>query len=157
MENQLESVIGISKKTADRMRTAGIYSIEELASMNVEELVKLKGINIKTAVKYIEIAKKILEDKEEVEKINYSMVKGISGKEISEIEEENEEVSIGYISDFFSDEVIQRIRFLHYKIKQLEEAINRVNEEISLDDLNLISEYIDILNINYKFQNHQKA
>ena len=85
MENQLESVVGIPKKTADRMKTAGIYSIEKLASMKVEELVKLKGINIKTAVRYIENAKKILEEKNSEEEIKYKTNQQGSTKEKSEI------------------------------------------------------------------------
>jgi hypothetical protein len=153
MENQLESIIGISKKTADRMKTAGIYSIEKLASMKVEELVKLKGINIKTAVKFIENAKKILNEKESKEKIKYKTNNQVSAEKISGLQEAEQSVVIGYVSDFFSDETVQRIRFLHFKIKHLEEATNKVNGEISLDDLNLISEYIDLLNINYKLKN----
>ena len=153
MENQLESVVGIPKKTADRMKTAGIYSIETLASMKVEELVKLKGINIKTAVRYIENAKKILEEKNSEEEIKYKTNQQGSTKEKSEIEETKENVVIGYVSDFFTEEAIQRIRFLHFKIKQVEEAINKINDEIPLEDLDLISEYVDILNINYKLKN----
>jgi len=50
---------------------------------------------------------------------------------------------------FFSEEVMQRIRYLHYKIKKIEEALDKEEESFSLDDLNLVLEYTKILNINY--------
>ncbi len=153
MENQIESINGIKKKTADRMRTAGIYSIETLASMKVEDLVKLKGISIATAVKYIENAKKIVEEQTNEDKIKFQTSKQKNTEDISKSEHPEEKVVIGYVEEFFSEEMVQRIRFIHFKIKQLEEAINKINEEISLDDLNLISEYVEILNVNYKLKN----
>ena len=57
---------------------------------------------------------------------------------------------------FFSEEVSQRIRYLHFSIKHLEEAMNKEDEHFSLDDLNLVLEYTKILNLNYENQNHQK-
>ncbi|MFX0070326.1 MAG: hypothetical protein ACFFAO_04470 [Candidatus Hermodarchaeota archaeon] len=57
---------------------------------------------------------------------------------------------------FFPDETMQRIRFLHYSIKKLEEAIEKEEEEFSLDELNLVLEYTMILNINYDKENHKK-
>jgi hypothetical protein len=57
---------------------------------------------------------------------------------------------------FFEDEVMQRIRYLHYSIKKLEDAIQKDEEDYSLDDLNLVLEYTMILNINYKNESHQK-
>ena len=50
---------------------------------------------------------------------------------------------------FFTEEVMQRIRYLHYKIKKIEEALDKEEESFSLDDLNLVLEYTKILNINY--------
>ncbi len=50
---------------------------------------------------------------------------------------------------FFSEEVMQRIRYLHYKIKKIEEALDKEEESFTLDDLNLVLEYTKILNINY--------
>ena len=50
---------------------------------------------------------------------------------------------------FFTEEVMQRIRYLHYKIKKIEEALDKEEESFTLDDLNLILEYTKILNINY--------
>ncbi len=39
---------------------------------------------------------------------------------------------------FFTEEVMQRIRYLHYKIKKIEDAIDKEDEYFNLDDLNLI-------------------
>ncbi|MFW9826008.1 MAG: hypothetical protein ACFFEY_00110 [Candidatus Thorarchaeota archaeon] len=55
---------------------------------------------------------------------------------------------------FFQEEVMQRIRYLHFKIKHLEEALEKEEEQFNLDDLNLILEYTKILNINYTNENH---
>ena len=57
---------------------------------------------------------------------------------------------------FFQDEVMQRIRYLHFSIKKIEEALDKEDETFSLDDLNLIMEYTKILNINYKNENHRE-
>jgi hypothetical protein len=57
---------------------------------------------------------------------------------------------------FFADELMQRIRYLHFKVKHLEDALGREDEHFSLDDLNLILEYTKILNVNYKNENHKE-
>lgn len=54
------------------------------------------------------------------------------------------------MSPFFEPELMQRIRYLHFKIKKIEEALVKVDENFSLDDLNLILEYTRILNVNYQ-------
>ncbi|MFW9895058.1 MAG: hypothetical protein ACFFD7_04570 [Candidatus Thorarchaeota archaeon] len=56
---------------------------------------------------------------------------------------------------FFTEEVMQRIRYLHYKIKKIEDAIVKEDEFFNLDDLNLILEYTKILNRNYQGENHK--
>ncbi len=55
---------------------------------------------------------------------------------------------------FFPEEVMQRIRYLHYKIKHIEDAIEKEDEYFNLDDLNLVLEYTKILNRNYQHENH---
>ena len=57
---------------------------------------------------------------------------------------------------FFEEETMQRIRFLHFSIKKLEEALKKDDEDFSLDDLNLVKEYTIILNVNYKNENHKR-
>jgi len=56
---------------------------------------------------------------------------------------------------FFTEEVMQRIRYLHYKIKKIEEAIEKEDEFFNLDDLNLILEYTKILNKNFQREDHK--
>jgi len=48
------------------------------------------------------------------------------------------------------------VRYLHFSIKKIEEALEKEDEHFSLDDLNLILEYTKILNVNYKSEDHQK-
>ena len=57
---------------------------------------------------------------------------------------------------FFTDELQQRIRYLHFKIKKIEEALDKEEENFTLDDLNLVLEYTKILNINYQNENQVK-
>ncbi|MFW9785867.1 MAG: hypothetical protein ACFFFB_26520 [Candidatus Heimdallarchaeota archaeon] len=57
---------------------------------------------------------------------------------------------------FFPEELMQRIRYLHFKIKKIEEAIEREDEYFTLDDLNLFLEYTKILNRNYQRENHKE-
>ena len=57
---------------------------------------------------------------------------------------------------FFTEEVMQRIRYLHYKIKKIEEALDKEEESFNLDDLNLVLEYTKTLNINYQSENQIK-
>jgi len=60
------------------------------------------------------------------------------------------------MSPFFQEELMQRIRYLHFKIKKLEEALEKSEENFTLDDLNLVLEYTRILNINYEKESHLK-
>lgn len=57
---------------------------------------------------------------------------------------------------FFPGEIMQRIRFLHYKIKHIEEALRKEHEDFKLDDLGYILDYVRILNVNYKTQSQIK-
>ncbi|MFW9818955.1 MAG: helix-hairpin-helix domain-containing protein [Candidatus Thorarchaeota archaeon] len=55
------------------------------------------------------------------------------------------------LQTFFTPTTMQKIRFLHFKIKTLEEALEK-NQDFSFSELNNILEYIKILNVNYKTQ-----
>jgi hypothetical protein len=57
---------------------------------------------------------------------------------------------------YFNEEVMQRIRYLHFKIKKIEEAIEKDEEHFNLDDLNLVLEYTKALNNNYQTKNHKE-
>lgn len=64
MARELEDIPGIGKATADRLRAAGIDSIEKLAHIEVNDLVGLgiKGIGDSTALKYVNNAKTIFNE-----------------------------------------------------------------------------------------------
>ncbi|MHA1105107.1 MAG: translation initiation factor IF-2 subunit gamma [Promethearchaeota archaeon] len=64
MARELEDVPGIGKATADRLRAAGIETIEKLATIKVENLIelKIKGIGDSTALKYVNSAKNIFNE-----------------------------------------------------------------------------------------------
>jgi translation initiation factor 2 subunit 3 len=64
MPYDLEDVSGIGKATAEKIKAAGIDSIQKLASVKPQALVKLKikGIGKATAIKYINNAKKLVEE-----------------------------------------------------------------------------------------------
>ncbi|MHA1489355.1 MAG: hypothetical protein ACTSRI_06840 [Promethearchaeota archaeon] len=57
---------------------------------------------------------------------------------------------------FFSEKQMQRIRFLHFKIKHIQEALEKEEEQVTLDAISLILEYTLILNVNYQSVNHKK-
>lgn len=87
MAIELEDVKGIGKATAQRMKAAGIDSIEKLASSKLEDLIKVKGIGKASAVKYIESAKKYIERLKDREKSEISEVKEVDiNKESPEVE-----------------------------------------------------------------------
>jgi len=60
------------------------------------------------------------------------------------------------IKTFFPEEMMQRIRFLHFKIKHIEEALEKEHEDFKLDELSYVLDYVRILNINYKTQSQIK-
>lgn len=69
--------------------------------------------------------------------------------------QKKEAISPSILKTFFPLEKMQKIRFLHYKIKGLEDAL-RKNQAFSSSELNYVIEYIKILNINYKTQSQIK-
>jgi translation initiation factor 2 subunit 3 len=64
----LKDVTGIGAKTAERMKEAGITSIEKLANADLKGLSQIKGIGKSSAESYIEEAKKLLKTMEKEEK-----------------------------------------------------------------------------------------
>jgi hypothetical protein len=57
---------------------------------------------------------------------------------------------------FFNEETSMRIRYLHFNIKKIEDAIVKEDEYFTLDDLNLVLEYTKALNRNYQTTNHKE-
>ena len=194
-----------------------IDSIKKLASSNVEDISRLKGIEISNAKRYIDIANKYLESMRLNEK-GEDLVEILPPKQKTGIEPQKKlatpsKLSKVYISSklkikkypqsiaiktqspkphhkiqnlgvkstkrasnridittgrkkitsknpsilktFFPLETMQKIRFLHYKIKNLEDALWK-NKEFPSSELNYILDYLKILNINYKTQSQIK-
>jgi hypothetical protein len=95
----------------------------------------------------------------ERDKVNYSnsnksqiaVLETKASKPDSKIKEK--EVSVYYSKKIFDLETVQRIRFLHLKIKKIEKEIFRGEVGHSILDLELFHEYITLLNVNYKTKN----
>jgi len=191
-------------------------SIKKLASSNVEDISRLKGIEISNAKRYIDIANKYLESMRLnegaegiVEIVNFEQKKEIkiprelapklnkvsissklkikkypqklavttkeAKRERSYQKMQNLDVkstkrarygiktgrksppssSSSILKTFFPLQTMQKIRFLHFKIKNLEEALWKANK-FSSSELNYILDYIKILNVNYKTQSQIK-
>ena len=56
---------------------------------------------------------------------------------------------------FFREEDMQKIRFLHFSIKKLEEKLKN-NENFTIDELNNVLDYSKFLNLNYGKYSHSK-
>ncbi|MFX1594680.1 MAG: hypothetical protein ACFFBK_01315 [Promethearchaeota archaeon] len=175
MTSTLEYLSNINKESIDRLKRAGIDTIEKLASKKIEDLAKIEGLSVMMAVNYIQEAIEFLKNKAEQasqniveinknfekkidskskKKIDYKSKKKAQTKKETKIQKKKEDLEIGYVKDFFSEEIVQRIRFLHFKIKKLEESLDKPDKIAFSDDVDLISDYINILNLNYKSKNH---
>ncbi len=191
-------------------------SIKKLASSDVEDISRLKGIEISNAKRYIDIANKYLESmrisereediveilpleqKKEIKipkdsklkkvsipsklkikeypqklavktqtpkrKRRYQKMQNIDAKstkrasygiDIKTGKKKNPKSSASILKTFFPLETMQKIRFLHYKIKNLEGTLWK-NKEFSFPELNYILDYVKILNVNYKTQSQIK-
>jgi len=191
----LEDLSNINKETVIRLKEAGIDTIEKLALKNVEDLLKIQGFTINSAVNYIQEAIDFLNRRED-KNIDKTIKKDVSSGKSPELKNSQkseslkaiklnktsnktnlktpkkqviqkkkaskkdkttkkkaEQLDIGYIKELYPEEIIQRIRFLHFKLKKLETSLEKKSEIVSYDDLLLISEYIDLLDINYKSKN----
>ena len=95
--------------------------------------------------------------KRKTEKVNYlntnsSQVIVLETKP-SKLDSKIKERDVSYCKAFFDVETIQKIRFLHLKIKKIEKQVFRGERGYSIRDLELFHEYITLLNINYKTKN----
>ncbi|MFW9828277.1 MAG: helix-hairpin-helix domain-containing protein [Candidatus Thorarchaeota archaeon] len=136
-------------------REEKIIDKTEIISEDSEKKVKPK-LEISQKQEKIEETKfDRISDKEELKKQTISKKRTQKKKALKKDKitpKQKDKLVIGYIEDFFTEEIVQRIRFLHFKIKKLEDILNKQGD-ISYDDLDLIFEYIDILNINYMSKN----
>ncbi|NVM46400.1 MAG: hypothetical protein HWN79_15935 [Candidatus Lokiarchaeota archaeon] len=221
-KDKTPEVSSAETKTCDLMlfgtnrHKISLDSIKKLASSNVEDISRQKGIEISNAKRYIEIANKYLESmrirereediveivslkqKNEIKIPNDSKLKKVAltpkiknmkyprdltvktriperggtyqkmqDIDVKSTKRASSRINIktgrkkettrspSILKTFFPLETIQRIRFLHYKIKNLEEALWK-NKEFSSSELNYVLDYIKILNVNYKTQSQIK-
>jgi len=184
-------------------RKVSLDLIKKLASSNVEDISRLKGIELSNAKRYINIANKYLESMrpkengddfvEIIPKLNkvsissklkieeypqkpaaktqtpkrerqYQKMHNIDvkstkrasyGIDVKTDRKKKTARSPSILKTFFPLAKMQKIRFLHYKIKNLEEALLK-NKEFSFSELTNILDYIKILNVNYKTQSQIK-
>ncbi|MFX0073770.1 MAG: helix-hairpin-helix domain-containing protein [Candidatus Hermodarchaeota archaeon] len=203
---KLEDINGVGKTTAERMKSAGIDSVEKLSSLKLDDLLKVNWIGQSTAEKYIETAKKLLETlnfKEETNHIEKQQPEGklvykkstnndliklkkvnspkpmkfpkkekISSKELKPRsgKTNRKKSTLHYpvkknhtkkkiepvLKTFFSEDYMQKIRFLHFKIKNIEKDLDKQDINYNSDDLKQFRNYIRLLNVNYKTQSQIK-
>jgi len=84
-----------------------------------------------------------------------SIKKTTYGKDVKTKPAKIEKKKQSGLRTFFPPATLQKIRFLHYKIKKLEQTLGR-NENFSFSELNNVIDYIKILNVNYKTQSQIK-
>ncbi|MFX0002964.1 MAG: hypothetical protein ACFFAA_08815 [Promethearchaeota archaeon] len=138
---EAESIDKIEKigKASEKTRKLELENSQKEGRVKEIKLIKTSDKSKTREIKKQEISKKKAQKKKSLKK------EKITPKA-------EDKVVIGYIKDFFTEEIVQRIRFLHFRIKKLEEILDK-NGDIPYDDLDLIFEYIDILNINYFSKN----
>ncbi|MHA1192272.1 MAG: hypothetical protein ACTSP9_08255 [Promethearchaeota archaeon] len=73
-------------------------------------------------------------------------------KEIKDIKKSG----IGTSKTFFTEDIMQKIRFLHYRVKAIEDLLQKRDSEIDINNLQLLHEYANFLNVNYKTQSQIK-
>ncbi len=66
MTVNLTEVSGIGESLAEKMKKVGINSVEKLASIKLQDLLKINGVGEATGQKFIESAKKFLKKEEEL-------------------------------------------------------------------------------------------
>jgi hypothetical protein len=59
-------------------------------------------------------------------------------------------------TSFFDNETMQRIRYLHFTIKKVEDKLQKGEEILTIDDLSPILEYTMLLNMNYQNEDHKR-
>jgi len=142
MEDSLENVSGIGKATAERLKASGLDSVQKLASLTPEDLIKLKikGIGAATAKKYIDNAKKMLEEpsskkaiSEQSEQLNVEETKKLEGKEeITEKVEIKQEIKEEIQKEEVISEEIEKEETIPEEIEEekITEKVEEKEEEI---------------------------
>ena len=81
----------------------------------------------------------------------------IKVKEPVKNKEEVKKVPKGSTSTFFSEDIMQKIRFLYHKANNFEKTMAKRDAEYTINDLQLLHEYANFLNVNYKTQSQIKV
>ncbi len=116
MPYDLEDITGIGKATADRIKLAGIETVQQLATTNPEDLVKIKikGVGKTTAIKYINNAKELLEQEgQSLPTLEENIISKELKKKESVKQEEKEEKTIS--KSKFSSEKANNLKELMKK------------------------------------------
>jgi len=150
-ENIVEIVPFNQKK---EIKTSDLAIPSKLKKVSVLPKLKIKGYPQKTAIK-TQAPKRGKTYKKMQDNDAKSTKRARYGIDIKTGRKKETKRSRSILKTFFPLETMQRIRFLHYKIKNLEESLSR-NKEFSFSELNYILDYIKILNVNYKTQSQIK-
>ncbi len=145
--------INIANKYLESMRKSEreeeiveIVTLEQKKEIKIPNDSKLKKVSIPSKLKIKEYPQKLAAK---------STKRASYGIDLKTGRKKPPTHSPSILKTFFPLETMQKIRFLHYKIKNLEEALWK-NKEFSSSELNYIIDYIKILNVNYKTQSQIK-
>jgi len=124
---KLEDINGIGKSTLARMKASGINSVETLASVKVEDLLEIKGIGIKTAVKYITQAKNLI----------HKRIKEIGAPPIDPIHHENDKLQTMDEMNYLMPTAIKDIQNNKNIVPTIEKTDSMANVQIFKDEMKL--------------------
>ena len=132
----IEKLIGLEKEAAKSLKSAGIYTVKQLARSKVDELCLINGVNQALALDYIAQARMLLK--------------------MAKVRRKIKPLPAPELKPFFSEDHMQQIRFCYYKIKKLEELLKYDKSTITMEDINHVYKYITLLNVNYKLYSQIK-
>ncbi len=164
--------IDIANKYLESMRISEreveiveIVPLEQKKVIKIPKDSKLKKVSISSKLKIKEYPQKLTVKTQTPRKgVTYQKMQNVDvkstkrasyGIDIKTGHKKKPKSSASILKTFFPLERMQKIRFLHYKIKNLEESLWK-NIEFSFSELNYILDYVKILNVNFKTQSQIK-
>lgn len=157
MRNEEILTNNLSSKSISQKQVLGFVKFEDNINIkNFKQSVPPKQkqeLSLKRPQLSIKSLKKPLINKNLLEKSTYKKPVKAQSQKVKQVKIDTKKSSV--LKPFFHPNVMQKIRFLHFKIKKLEEILAR-NEDFTFSELNNIIEYIKILNVNYKTQSQIK-
>ena len=164
--------INIANKYLESMRISEreeeiveIVTNEQKKEIKIPNKPKLKKVSISSKFKIKEYPQKpAIKTQTPKREKRYKKMQNIDAKstkrasygiDIKTGKKKHPKSSPSILKTFFPLETMQKIRFLHYKIKNLEETLWK-NKGFSFPELNYILDYVKILNVNYKNQSQIK-